>query len=257
MDITDITLGAGRLGTVMKGSFRGIEVAVKKFHPQIITEESYRLVRWHVNFLAPIRHPNLVLFLGAVITDFNTDKGSLIITELLDSSLRSAIKRDHIDAVNRVPILGNVASALAYLHTNRVPIIHGNVSSSKVLLRAIGGTHKWEAKLSAFGLANIAPNAIVPSDTSEGAPYAAPEVISGFSRNQTEKVDVYSFGVLICEVVLCRLPPENRDEFPVMLSEVSSRDYNLFELAPSDYIHEKRPFMIEVTKTLKINLVAS
>ena len=253
VEISDITFGTGRLGTVMKGYFRGIDVAVKKFHPQIATKENHRLVCWHINFLAPIRHPNLLLFLGAVISDGNTDNASLIITELLDMSLCSAYQQDLIDEVSRVPILGDVAAALTYLHTNRVPIIHGDVSSSKVLLRSVGGTHKWKAKLSVFGLANIVPNAAVLSDDNSNAPYAAPEVISGFSRNQTDKVDVYSFGVLICEVVLSQPPPENREEFPIMLSEVSSKDHHLFQLAMNctKRSHEERPSMLEVAKALR------
>lgn len=253
VEISDITLGAGRLGTVMKGYFRGIEVAVKKFHPQIVTKENHKLVCWHINFLAPIRHPNLLVFLGAVISDGNTDRASLVVTELLDVSLCSAYQRDPIDEVSRMPILGDVASALAYLHTNRVPIVHGGVNSSKVLLRSLGGAHKWKAKLSVFGLANIVPNAAVLSDTSSTAPYTAPEVIPGFSRNQTDKVDVYSFGVLICEVVLSQPPPEDREEFPIMLSEVSSKDHHLFHLAMicTKQSHEERPSMIKVTKTLR------
>lgn len=145
-------------------------------------------------------------------------------TELMDLSLHSAYKKDLVGKENWIPILGGVSSALAYLHTNRVPIIHGNVGSSKVLLRAIGGVHRWKAKLSLFGLANVVPNAAISCGSGSDTIYTAPEVISGYSRNQTDKLDVYSFGVLICEVVMCRFPPENRDEFPVMLSEVSLKD---------------------------------
>lgn len=247
------TIGTGRLGCTLKGNFRGIEVAVKKIHPQLLTEQNYKLVGWQINFLAQVRHPNLLLFLGAFLEDGKDENGSLIITELLDLSLHSAYKKDLIGEESWVPILGDVSSALAYLHTNRVPIVHGNISSSRILLRAIGGACRWTAKLSLFTLANVIPNAAIPCGPISNTTYTAPEVISGYSRNQTDKVDVYSFGVLICEVVLCLIPPENRDEFPVMLSKVSSKDHRLFLLAINctKSSHEDRPSMIEVTKLLR------
>lgn len=255
VDTSDVTLGAGRLGRTFKGNFRGTEVAVKKIHQPLLTEQNYKLVCWQINFLAQIRHPNLLLFLGAVILDCkyeDRNENSLIVTELADLSLRSAYQKDLVCECSRTSILGDVASALLYLHTNRVPTIHGSLSSSKILLTPIGGNHKWKAKLSVFGLANILPNAAASSKANETY-YTAPEVISGYSRDQTDKVDVYGFGVLICEVVLRRFPPENREEFPVMLSEVSAKDHTLFQLAMNctKRSHLDRPPMIEITKTLR------
>lgn len=65
VNLAGITLGTGRLGSTVKGNFRGIEVAVKKIHPQLLTEQNCKLVGWQINSLAQVRHPNLVLFLGA------------------------------------------------------------------------------------------------------------------------------------------------------------------------------------------------
>lgn len=251
IEMTDITLGKGRLGIVMKGNFRGIEVAVKKLHPDLVSENNEKLIKWEINLLAQVRHPNLVLFLGAVISSPKAeDHASLIVTELLDVSLQSAYQKGEMNsAESKLAILSDIASALAYLHTNRVPIIHKDLSSSRVLLEAIGGSHKWRAKLSVFGIVNIIPSA----SYERSSVYAAPEVVIADVRHQTDRVDVYSFGVLVCEVVLCRFPPERKEDLPVMLSDVHAHDHNLFQLAMNctKQSHQDRPSMIEVTQKLR------
>lgn len=246
IEISDVTIGIDRLGTIMKGNFRGIQVAVKKLHPDLVSEQNEKLVKWEINLLAQIRHPNLVLFLGAVIS--GKDESSFIITELMDMCLYSSYQQHSISAVSRRSVLSDVSSALTYLHTNYVPITHGGVSSSRVLLKTIGGVLQWKAKL---GIANIIP--ISNSSMDRTCLYAAPEVIAANRRDQTEKVDVYSFGVLVCEVVLCRSPPEEREEFPMMLSDVHAKDQNLFQLAKNctKLSHQDRPSMKEVTENLR------
>lgn len=245
--ISDVTIGTGRVGTIMKGYFRGIQVAVKKLNPDIVSEQNIKLVRWEINLLAQIRHPNLVQFLGAVISSSGS---SLIVTELLEMSLKAGYQQSKISMDSKAPIIVDVASALTYLHTNRVPVVHQDVSSSRVILEAIGGVRKWKAKLSVFGSTNIIPS--VKMSYAGASVYAAPEVITGDSRHQTDKVDVYSFGVLICEVVLCRSPPDKREEFPVMLGEVHAKNHDLFQLALdcTKQSQRDRPSMMEVTRTL-------
>lgn len=245
--LSNAVIGKGKLGVVVKGHFRGIEVAVKKFHSDLVSEDNEKLIRWEINLLAQIRHPNLLLFLGAVVS--LSGESSLIVTELLSTSLRSAYRKNQIGDQSKLPILRDVASALQYIHTNRVPLVHRLLNSSRVLLEEIGGVSQWKAKLSVFSMVNALPNAL----TSEEDAYAAPEIISRSSRYQTDKVDVYSFGVLICEVILCRPPPSKREDFPVMLSDVHAKDVNLFHLAMNctKQLHEDRPSMSEVTLQLK------
>lgn len=252
IESTGVTLGAGRSGDVVQGYFRGIHVAVKKLHPRLITEQNEKLVRWQMSILAQIRHPNLLLFFGAVISDPKDERGSsLVVTELLDGSLRSAYEQSRVGEESKIPILADVASALAYLHTNRVPIVHRALSSSRVLLEAVGGSRQWKAKLSVFGSVNVIPDISPTIDVDET--YTAPESVLGDHRNLTEKVDVYSYGVLICEVVLCRRPPSVREEFPVMLGDVYVKDRDLFQLAIdcTKQSHRERYSMIEVLKKLR------
>jgi len=79
--------------------------------------------------------------------------------------------------------------------------------------------NQWKAKLSDFGSAKLA---IEAKTTAPGAPlYTAPEVRKELGIRQTAKLDVYSYGVLLCEVIVCQLPMEGR--IPSMMQVVQSR----------------------------------
>ena len=148
-----------------------------------------------------------------------------------------------------MPVLRDVSSALTYLHSHRTPIIHRDVSSANVLLDAVRKDSQWRAKLSDFGSANLSHLATTPAEGA--AVYAAPEVSTEDRSRQTAKIDVYSFGVLVCEVCLCRFPPERR-EFPSMLSEVRRVAPNMFALSRDCTSHapQDRPTMRAVLQRI-------
>ena len=223
--VSNKILGTGGWGYVAEGTFRGQKVAVKCLHRGILSQFTTNHVRREISIMAQVRHPNLVLLIGAVL---NADTGPLVITELLDRTLRSAYEDHALEEQCKFPILRDIASALNYLHAHRRPIIHRDVSSSNVLLLGLRDGN-WLAKLSDFGSANLIRAATTPA---EGAViYSAPEVSTDQRIPQTTKVDVYSFGVLVCEVTLCRLPPDPRD-FPAYLDTLErDADDRIYRLA--------------------------
>ena len=194
-------LGRGTWGYVVKGIFRGQEVAVKCMHETNITEQQIKLVYREICTMAQVNHPNLVQFRATVLDD---QGGPMIITELLDTTLRKAYGDNLLNMVQYVDIFHNVASALSYLHELETPIIHRDVSSNNVLLKGVA-RDKWIAKLSDFGSANWVKLA---STMGGGAlVYTAPESylphptqLPKATAPQTTKIDVYSYGVLMCEV---------------------------------------------------------
>ena len=218
--ISNDPIGSGGWGIVYKGKFKGVHVAVKKLYPHILSEHNEKLVRREISLLSQVRHPNILLFVGAVIKV--KGESSFIITELLDTDLRSAYGRGEIHEESRLPILSDVAAALVYLHSCRTPIVHRDVSSANVLLEAVNGDQIWKAKLSDFGSANVVAKAITPNPGA--AIYAAPETLSEYTgTQQTDKVDVYSFGVLLCETILCSPPPDDRKDFFEYMSRIMSK----------------------------------
>ena len=197
--------------------------------------------------MAQVCHPNLLLLIGAVLS--TEGAGPLIITELLDGSLCSAYEANMLEGKSKVPILRDVASALTYLHSHRTPIIHRDVSSANVLLEETKQPIQWKAKVSDFGSANLIYLATTPFEGA--AVYSAPEVSTEDRSRQTAKIDVYSFGVLVCEVALCRFPPD-RDQFPYMLRDVHHTTLDMFPLVQdcTNHAHQDRPAMSQVLERI-------
>ena len=245
--ISQTILGTGGWGYVARGTFQGQAVAVKCLHRSILSPQNEGRLRREISIMSQVRHPNLLLLIGAVLTA--EGRGPLIISELLDRSLRSAYEEGLLEERSKVPVLRDVSSALTYLHSHRTPIIHRDVSSANVLLEAVRQESQWKGKLSDFGSANLSHLASTPAEGA--AVYAAPEVSTEDRSSQTPKVDVYSFGVLMCEVCLCRLPPERR-ELPSMLNEVRVRAAHMFPLSRdcTGHAHQDRPTMREVLQRL-------
>ena len=209
-------LGSGAWGLTVEGKFRGQTVAVKCLHAEIQEPEFIKTIRQEMNIMAQIRHPNLVLLIAATV---DSEAGHLIITEMLDTTLLKAYQKGRLSTVTcKLAVLRDVASALNYLHLRRPePIIHRDVSSSNVLLEA-KPNDTWKAKLADFGSAKLVREA---TTMGPGSPaYSAPEVRSEIGIPQTPKVDVYSYGILLCEVATGLFPSQKN--YPGMVRSVEN-----------------------------------
>ena len=248
-------LGRGGWGVVWIGEFRGQRVAVKQLHKEI-TKHYRKLLDREIQTMARLRHPNLLQFIGAVFDD--PSGYPMIITEVMDTSLRKAYENKELtpDPSCRpviLSILHDVAVGLNYLHCLPDPIIHRDVSSANVLLES-KGPGKWKTKISDFGSANAVQNAVTKAP---GAlVYSAPESFQGIStlrRNKTKqtiKMDSFSYGVLLCEVITCKFP--DVDTFDSLLEEVKTSSSSHYDLIVhcTDYEPDVRPTMSEIIKKL-------
>ena len=211
----DSEIGVGGWGSISIGTFCGQTIAVKCLHPSIVSKDNVSRLRREVHLMAHVRHPNLLLFIAAVFDEkVDHQHPPLIILELLDIDLRRAYEDDRVSSKESdlLPIFRDVACALNYLHCLREPIIHRDLSAPNVLLEAMAN-NRWKAKVSDFGSANLKKLA---QTAAEGAIiYSAPECLPKELRGphapnfpQTPKIDVYSYGVLLCEVITRTLPAE-------------------------------------------------
>ena len=219
-------LGRGGWGVVWVGQFRGHPVAVKELHEAIRSPLYLENLHREINTMSQLRHPNLLQFIGAVLD--HPSGNPMIITEVMDTSLRSAYERKELtpDPGCRPVILSimrDVAVGLNYLHCLPDPIIHRDVSSANVLLES-KGDKKWKTKISDFGSAKAVNKAVTRLPGAE--PYTAPEALAqhimskNSKKEQTTKMDVFSYGVLLCEIITCRFP--DRYVFEDMLHQVQS-----------------------------------
>ena len=247
-------IGTGGWGSVSEGTLR---VAIKQLHCQILSSHYVDRLQREMRMLAQVRHPNLVQFLGVVLDEaaLRLQEPPMIITELLDVNLRNAYERKL--AFNKLSVFRDVARALNYLHQRHDPIIHRDVSAPNVLLEALP-SGMWKGKVSDLGSANLAKLA---HTLAEGAIiYAAPETLPQLAHQghdphsppppQTTKIDVYSYGVLLCEVVTSRFP--DPAQYHDMLGQVQREwpfMYGLI-LSCTKYNSVERPTMAEVLTKL-------
>ena len=203
IEMTGPELGRGGWATVSVATFRGVQVAAKSIHRQIISPHNIQLFRREMNMAARLRHPNLVQFIGA------TSEGNMVIlTELMPTSLRARLEVDtYLQPQFVKSISRDVARALNYLHQMQPdPIIHRDISSANVLLEPLPAG-QWRAKLSDYGTVNLVRQL---ETVNPGSPvYAAPEANN--PSLQSPKMDIYSFGALMLEMLTGQLPtPEDR-----------------------------------------------
>ena len=138
-------LGTGAWGYVTEATYRGHRVAAKCLHKQNVSLHEHFAKEMKTS--ARCRHQNLVEFIGAV-----PDNPAIIVTELMDYTLREALDNSRATPHHIHPISMNVAQGLLYLHNIQPhPLIHRDVSAPNVLLKAVG--NGWIAKLSDLGSA--------------------------------------------------------------------------------------------------------
>ena len=194
-------LGRGGWATVSVATFRGVRVAAKCIHNQIVSSYNIKLFKREMDMAAKIRHPNLLQFIGATISG-----KMVILMELMPTSLRRELEsrqQHNLMPLQQVTsISGDVARALNYLHMMKPhPLIHRDVSSANVLLQPLPND-RWRAKLSDYGTVKLL------QDLQTGCPgnpsYSAPE--ANDPTQQSPKMDIFSFGVLLLEMTAGEFP---------------------------------------------------
>ena len=195
--MTDKVLGRGGWGEVRVAHFHGLDVAAKVLHDTIISDYNVSLFAREMNIASKIRHPNLLQFIGAT-----TEGNPMILTELMPTSLRKELESGGLAYPAILSISVDVACALNYLHLFKPhPILHRDVSSANVLLQPMGVGRR--AKVSDYGSANLQP--LIGRTTNPGNPvYSAPE--AGNPREHSPAMDVFSYGVLLIEMISRRIP---------------------------------------------------
>ena len=192
IQLSEEELGTGGWATIKIAQFRGLQVAAKCLHHQIISAHNIRLFTREMNMAAQARHPNLLQFIGATM-----DNTPIILTELMPTSLRRILEQGvHLSRRQILSIASDVARGLNYLHlVTPDPIIHRDVSSANVLLE-VYRQGNYKAKVSDYGSANFVR---YTATAGPGNPlYSAPEAHD--PKRHSPKMDVYSFGLLLVEM---------------------------------------------------------
>ncbi|KAI4357898.1 hypothetical protein L6164_001815 [Bauhinia variegata] len=194
-------LGEGGFGSVYKGCLPdGREIAVKQL--KIGGGQGEREFKAEVEIISRIHHRHLVSLVGYCISD---ERRLLVYDYVPNNTLYFHLHGQAnpvLDWEKRVKIAAGAARGIAYLHEDCNPrIIHRDIKSSNILL-----DYNFEARVSDFGLAKLAldANTHISTRVIGTFGYVAPEYAS--SGKLTEKSDVFSFGVVLLELITGRKP---------------------------------------------------
>ena len=201
IELTEEERGRGGWAVVKVANFRRTRVAAKCFYQQILVSRYNRqLSNREMNMAARLRHPSLVQFIGASL-----EGEPIILTELMTTSLRAELEKGPIEHAHITSISLDVSRALNYLHLMQPhPIIHRDISSANVLLDPLPD-NQWKAKVSDYGSVNLLREL---RTVGPGSPvYAAPE--ASIPAEQSPKMDIFSFGVLLVEMLTDEFPAED------------------------------------------------
>ncbi|KDP37292.1 hypothetical protein JCGZ_06746 [Jatropha curcas] len=197
-------IGAGSFGTVHRADWHGSDVAVKILMEQDFHAERFKEFLREVAIMKRLRHPNIVLFMGAVTQPPNLS----IVTEYLSRGslyrlLHKSGAREALDERRRLSMAYDVAKGMNYLHKRNPPIVHRDLKSPNLLV-----DKKYTVKVCDFGLSRLKANTFLSSKSAAGTPeWMAPEVLRDEPSN--EKSDVYSFGVILWELATLQQPWSN------------------------------------------------
>ncbi|XP_076907998.1 cysteine-rich receptor-like protein kinase 2 [Bidens hawaiensis] len=190
-------LGQGGFGTVYKGVLpNGREIAVKRlfFNHRDRAGDFYN----EVNIISSVDHKNLVKLIGFSCIG---PESILVYEYLPNRSLNHFIfdsaKGKELNWGKRYDIIVGVAEGLTYLHENsKTRIIHRDIKAANILLDL-----RHDAKIADFGLARSfqQDKNHISTGIAGTLGYMAPEYIA--YGKLSEKVDVYSYGVLLLEIV--------------------------------------------------------
>eukprot|EP00930_Biecheleria_cincta_P094221 TRINITY_DN8511_c0_g1_i3.p1 TRINITY_DN8511_c0_g1~~TRINITY_DN8511_c0_g1_i3.p1 ORF type:complete len:780 (-),score=95.49 TRINITY_DN8511_c0_g1_i3:306-2645(-) len=219
-------LGSGSFGIVLKAVAYGADVAVKmplgQFHEEFESASARDFATSTVaayldelRVLRYVRHPNIVIFFGAIVD--NSDFSPGLVLELVDGPSLAQFIRDQGSleemCLNRTRAMAaqstrhhltlRVASALWYLHTRNPSIIHGDLKPGNIGIQH--PEHPMPCpKLLDFGLSRVLRSGAKPM--SGTLRYMAPEVIAKDAQVPAAVADVFSFGCVSFFVSTGELP---------------------------------------------------
>ncbi|CAL5365016.1 unnamed protein product [Camellia sinensis] len=200
----DNILGRGGFGTVYKGELHdGTKIAVKRMESGVITGKGLTEFKSEIDVLTKVRHRHLVALLGYCL-DGNE---KLLVFEYMPQGTLSRHLFNWVEEglkplewTKRLTLALDVARGVEYLHgLAHQSFIHRDLKPSNILLG-----DDMRAKVADFGLVRLAPEGKGSIETRIAGTfgYLAPEY--AVTGRVTTKVDVFSFGVILMELIAGR-----------------------------------------------------
>ncbi|KAL8253437.1 hypothetical protein R6Q59_037130 [Mikania micrantha] len=192
----EFRISGGSYSDLYKGTFCTQDVAIKAFKDEYLYDNVQREFSQEVYIMRKIRHKNIVQFIGASTRPPNL----CIVTEYMaGGSLYDFLhnQRGHFDVPTILKIAIHISKGMNYLHENN--IIHRDLKSANLLMDENG-----IVKVSDFGVARVQNKSGIMTAETGTYRWMAPEVIE--HRPYNHKADVFSFGIVMWELLAKKLP---------------------------------------------------
>jgi len=210
LDFTDLTIdqneifGTGGSAEVYKGCYKGEIVAVKIIDNRTLTEKKWEFLRRELAIMSLVSHPNVVHCIAAN-SSRNQPATYLILPAYKRGSLEDIKERNEMDGWTEkqiIPIAVGIACGMKYLSS--LGIIHRDLKPANILL-----DDNNIPKITDYGRSRTITASHMTSGI--GSPiYMAPELMRKDTRNYKYEVDIYSFGILLWELLTKQVPYANK-----------------------------------------------
>lgn len=202
-------IGQGSYAVVYRGIWNGSDVAVKVYFGKDYSPGTFLDYKKEIDIMKRLRHPNVLLFMGAV---YSHERLAIVTEYIPRGSLFKTLHKNNqaIDMRRRLRMALDVARGMNYLHHRNPPIVHRDLKSSNLLV-----DKSWTVKVGDFGLSRLKSATFLTAKSGRGTPqWMAPEVLRNEPSN--EKSDVFSFGVILWELMTVSIPWANLNSLQVV-----------------------------------------
>ncbi|KAL3138899.1 hypothetical protein ABBQ32_005722 [Trebouxia sp. C0010 RCD-2024] len=170
-----------------------------------------------VSIMAAIRHPNVAMLMGlclspiCVVTEFCA-RGSL--TDVLRKAASDPVSAQQLDWRKRITMALDAAKGMLQLHSHPDAILHRDLKSPNLLV-----DRHWRVKVTDFNLSSMvksyADSCNHSSTAATNPRWLAPEVVT--HQRHSKAADVYSFGIVLWELMTWQLPWDDCNHFQIMM----------------------------------------
>jgi len=206
LDAEEVDLGSvvdvGAYGTVYRGSWRGVDVAVKVYKESVLEELAKRVdFDRDVEICFKLRMPYIVSFYGRTVTP---EKTYVVLETVPYGSLAKVMTKRRFSLRYKTRLALDIARGMYYLHRNRV--IHRDLKPENVLVASVDPDSCVCAKLSIFNTSRLmnADSSSVKNREGNSLIFTAPEVHEG--KGFSDASDVYSFALTIWSIWVQKEP---------------------------------------------------
>lgn len=185
--------------------------------------------RKELRLISQLSHPNIVEFVGGTVAPASLGYG--ILTEFCPlGSLYEVLRTDaEFDWATMLKMAADIAAGMHYLHSLRPPVLHRDLKSPNLLV-----VEGYTIKISDFGISRLKPDPNAVMTYKMGSPlWMAPEIFEEMPF--TEKADMYSFGIVLWELLERRLPFEDVSMFKIVRMVVDGARPPIPDWCPASY----------------------